>query len=168
MGFFIYQKPDIITLPKPDIITLPLHIKIALAQSKKAYYNQSGKKEMRHLFIWVVFYCLLLASSQITLKSGASQLGGFTIKGLADIFPLLLRIIANPMILLGTLLMASSFLLWVYILSWLKLGLVFPLTAMTYIFVALLSYFFLAEKLSLINYFGIVLVAAGIFFLLYK
>ena len=123
---------------------------------------------MRYLFLWVIFYCLLLASSQITLKSGASQLGGFSIKSLGDIFPLLLSVIKNPFIIIGTLLMASSFFLWVYILSWFKLGLVFPLTAMTYIFVALLSYFFLAEKLSLVNYFGITLIAAGIFFLLYK
>jgi uncharacterized membrane protein len=64
--------------------------------------------------------------------------------------------------------MAASFVLWLVILSWFKLSLVFPLTALTYLFVALLSYLMLGEKLLLQNYAGIILIALGIFFLLYK
>jgi drug/metabolite transporter (DMT)-like permease len=115
-----------------------------------------------------VFYTLVLASSQILLKVGTLQLGHFSVKGPADIFPLLLVIIRNPMIVLGTVLMASSFFLWLYILSWFKIGQVFPMTALVYVFVALMSYFLLGERLSTIHYFGIALVTAGIGFLLYK
>jgi uncharacterized membrane protein len=123
---------------------------------------------MRNLLLWILIYTLLLASSQIILKTGAGQIGGISFKGMGDLIPLILKVITNPMVIMGTLCMASSFLLWIYILSWFKLGVVFPLTAITYIFVALLSFFFLGEKLSAFNYTGIVLVAAGIFFLLYK
>ena len=123
---------------------------------------------MRNLLLWILFYTLLLASSQIILKSGAAQIGGFSLKGLGDIFPLAFTIIKNPLVILGTLLMAASFFLWLYILSWFKLSVAFPLTALTYVFVALMSYFFLGDRLSLYNYFGITLIASGIFFLLYK
>jgi uncharacterized membrane protein len=64
--------------------------------------------------------------------------------------------------------MASSFFLWLTILSWFKLSLAFPLTALAYVIVAVLSYFMLNEKLFLHNYLGIVLIAFGIFLLLFK
>ena len=123
---------------------------------------------MRNLLFWILSYTLILAFSQFLLKSGVSQMGGFSIKGFKDILPLALGVLKNPLVMLGIILTASSFFLWIYILSWFKLGLVFPMTALVYIFVALMSYFFLGERLSALNYFGIVLIASGVFFILHK
>ncbi len=123
---------------------------------------------MKNLLLWILFYTLILASSQIILKTGAAQIGGISFKGFGDLFPLVLTLITNPLVVLGTLLMAASFFLWLYILSWFKLSVAFPLTALTYVFVALMSYFFLGDRLSFYNYFGITLIAGGIFFLLYR
>jgi drug/metabolite transporter (DMT)-like permease len=64
--------------------------------------------------------------------------------------------------------MASSYFLWMTILSWFKLSVAFPLTSLAFVFVAVLSYFLLNEKLLPLNYWGIVLITSGIFFLLYK
>lgn len=116
----------------------------------------------------MLIYTALLASSQIFLRLGASQIGGFSLKAFKDLLPLILTILKNPSVLIGTSLMASSFFLWIYILSWFKLALAFPLTAIAYIFVAVLSYFLLGERLLFYNYLGIGLIACGIFFLLYK
>jgi len=123
---------------------------------------------MRNIFLWILFYTVILASSQVLLKLGANQIGAISLKEARDIFPVGLSLIKNPLIMGGIILMASSFFLWLYILSWFKLGLVFPLTAMTYVFVALLSFFLLGEKLSFINYFGIAFIATGIYLLLYQ
>jgi drug/metabolite transporter (DMT)-like permease len=95
-------------------------------------------------------------------------MGGFSVQNTKDMLLLALAILKNPYILIGTTLMASSFFLWLFILSWFKLSLVFPLTALTYIFVALLSYYLLGEKLFLQNYVGIFFMAIGVFFLLLK
>jgi len=95
-------------------------------------------------------------------------MAGFSLQNTRDALLLLPALLKNPYFLLGTGLMAASFFLWLVILSWFKLSLVFPLTALTYIFVALLSYLMLGEKLLLQNYAGIMLIALGIFFLLYK
>lgn len=123
---------------------------------------------MRNSLFWILFYTLVMAFSQILLKAGVGQIGGFKISGSKDIFLITLQVLKSPFIMGSILLMVSSFFLWLYILSWFKLGVVFPLTALVYVFVALMSYFILGEKLSLINYFGIILVASGVFFLLYK
>jgi len=123
---------------------------------------------MKNMLFWVLFYVLVMAFSQILLKSGVGQIGGFRISGAKDILLTALQIFKNPFIMGSVLLMASAFFLWLYILSWFKLGLVFPLTALTYVFVALMSYFMLGEKLSLYNYFGVVMIVAGVFFLLFK
>lgn len=123
---------------------------------------------MVNIIFWVTIYTFILALSQVILKMGLSQIGAFNIKSMQDVLPLALHVISNLYILIGTALMASSFFLWLAMLSWFKLSLIFPLTAFVYVFVALLSYFLLYEKLMPVNYFGVVLIALGIFFLLYK
>lgn len=123
---------------------------------------------MRNLLSWMFFYTFVLALSQILLKLGINRMGSFSVQNTKDMLLLALAILKNPYILTGTALMASSFFLWLFILSWFKLSLVFPLTALTYIFVALLSYYLLGEKLLLQNYIGIIFMAIGVFFLLLK
>ncbi len=123
---------------------------------------------MKNILSWILLYSLILAFSQFLLKSGVSQMGGWSIKGFKDILPLALGILKNPLIILGAVLLVSSFFLWIYILSWFKLGLVFPMTALVYVFVAFFSYFFLGERLHILNYFGVILIASGVFFILHK
>ena len=116
---------------------------------------------MKNLILWVAVYAAIVASSQIFLKLGVNQTGAIQLKNA-------LAAIRNPYVIVGTLLMTSSFFVWISILSMFKLGLAFPLTAMVYVFVAGLAYLVLGERLMLHNYAGILLIAAGIFFLLYK
>jgi drug/metabolite transporter (DMT)-like permease len=123
---------------------------------------------MRHLLVWILIYTAVMAVGQIFLKMGLGRLAGFSLQNLKDALLILPGLLKSPYILLGAGLMAASFILWLFILSWFKLSLAFPLTALTYIFVVLLSYFMLGEKLLPQNYAGIVLIAFGIFFLLYK
>lgn len=120
---------------------------------------------MQNLLFWIVIYTLILAYSQILLKLGISQIGGI---GFDHPIELIFSIFKNVYIISGTILMASSYFLWLAILSWFKLSLVFPLTAIGFIFVAILSYFVLNEKLLFINYIGILFITLGIVLLLYK
>ena len=110
----------------------------------------------------------MLGFSQILLKLGLTRVGSFSAKTVGDIFSLLLTAVKDPYVVSGTALMASSYFLWMAILSWFKLSIAFPLTAMGFVFVAALSYFILGERLLVYNYLGIGLIAGGIFLLLYK
>lgn len=123
---------------------------------------------MKNLFIWILFYTAVMALSQALLKLGTNGIGVFQFKAAKDVFVFIFQVIRNPYILVSVLLMSSSFFLWMYILSRFKLGVVFPLTALTYVFVALISFFVFGERLSYFNYFGIMLIASGVFFLLYR
>jgi len=109
-----------------------------------------------------------MALGQVFLKLGMNRMAGFSLQNTRDSLLLLPALLKSPYLLLGAGLMAASFILWLIILSWFKLSLVFPLTALTYIFVALFSYLMLGEKLLLQNYVGVIFIALGIFFLLYK
>ena len=123
---------------------------------------------MISLIFWILVYTFIMAVSQVLLKIGLSHFGTISVKTWQDILPLITVIIHNYYILGGTILMGSSFFLWLAMLSWFKLGLIFPMTALVYVFVALLTHFWLGEELYIYNYFGILLIAAGIFFLLFK
>ena len=120
------------------------------------------------LLFWILIYTLILASSQVLLKLGLIQIGAFSARGIKDIIDLLFSLIMNPYIVSGTVLMASSYFLWLAILSWFKLSIAFPMTGLAFIFVAILSYFILGERLFYYNYIGILFVALGIFLLLYR
>ncbi len=123
---------------------------------------------MRNFFFWILFYTLVMAFSQILLKIGTTQIGGFVVKEFKDIIFMAFKVLINPPIMLAIALMVSCFFLWIFILSWAKLGLVFPLTALTYVFVAVMSFSLLGERLSIYNYFGVFLIVLGVFFLLYR
>lgn len=120
------------------------------------------------LLIWILIYTLVLASSQVLLKLGLIQIGAFGARGIKDIIGLLFLLIRNPYVVSGTVLMASSYFLWLAILSWFKLSIAFPMTALGFIFVAILSYFILGERLFYYNYIGVLFIAFGIFLLLYR
>lgn len=123
---------------------------------------------MRNILLWMLIYTFMLAFSQIMLKAGLTQIGSFSARTIKDFFIYTLHFLLNPYIVSGLSLLFASFILWIIILSWFKLSLVFPLTALAYVFIAALSYFMLHERLLLHNYIGIGLIAVGIFFLLFK
>ncbi|MFH2033937.1 MAG: EamA family transporter [Candidatus Margulisiibacteriota bacterium] len=123
---------------------------------------------MKNLLVWILVYTGLLATSQVFLKWGVGHLGGIKLKSIADVLPLIIKILTDPLIIVGTLMMLATYFVWIFILSWFDLGMAFPLTALTYVFVAILAFVLLGERMTLQNYAGIFLIAGGVFFLLYK
>ena len=123
---------------------------------------------MQNIFLWLLLYTLILALSQILLKVGLNNLGPLSFQSPGDIAHIAWAVLKDPPLLIGTFMMASSYFLWLAILSWFKLSLAYPLTAMGFVFVAVFSYFIIGEKLLFFNYFGIGLITVGVFILLYK
>ncbi len=123
---------------------------------------------MIKIFVWVFVYAFAMALSQVLLKIGVSQVGGFNLGSWSDNISLAIRVLTNYYILGSISLMMSSFFLWIWVLSWNRLGVVFPLTAVMYIILPALAFFVFGEKLSMINYFGIFLIVAGVYAVLYQ
>jgi len=72
---------------------------------------------------------------------------------------LLLSVIRNPYVLAGVVFLAFFFFLYLAALSWADLSFVMPLTAMSYIFAALLARFVLKEEQSWFRLAGTVVIS---------
>lgn len=123
---------------------------------------------MQRLLLLVIAYSLVLGISQVFLKSGINDLGGLRLKEIGDLLPIVLRSAQSFRIMLGIFLMASSFLLWFYILSLFRLSQAFPLSSITFIFTVFLAAIFLGEQITWNNIIGTLIICVGVFVLLYK
>ena len=78
---------------------------------------------------------------------------------------LVLSVIKNPYVLAGVFFLAIFFFLYLAALSWGDLSYIMPLTAMSYIFAALLAKYFLGEDVSWFRWIGTVVITLGIIFI---
>jgi len=74
----------------------------------------------------------------------------------------ILEQIRNKQLILGIFLFVLSSIFYIYALSMEKLSLLYPLTSLTYIWVALVSVKFLGEKMNKPKWLGIALIIIGI------
>src|SRR5207248_8986611 len=71
--------------------------------------------------------------------------------------------LASPLVWFGILLVAVSFVSWLYVLRFIPLSIAFPLSQFVHVLVPLGSYIFLGEIISPRRWAGIALVVIGIF-----
>lgn len=100
--------------------------------------------------------------SQLLFKQGVSALGElkFSISG---IILVLENIFKSPFLLSGLFFYGVSFILWLFVLSKIKLSVAYPITSLNFVLVIIASYYFFGERLSLFQCAGILLIIAGIF-----
>ena len=75
---------------------------------------------------------------------------------------LVLSVVRNPYVFAGVVFLAFFFFLYLAALSWADLSFVMPLTAMSYIFAAMLAKFVLREEVSWFRWAGTAVITAGI------
>lgn len=110
-----------------------------------------------------MFFAVILAAiGDIFLSIGMKQVGAIEISSLGEAMQVGFRVVKNSWILLGTATLCGFFILYLTALSHGDLSLVMPLSAASYILVALLSKFFLGEEVSLQRLAGIFLVSIGV------
>lgn len=103
--------------------------------------------------LYLVFSILLGAAGHIFAKTAT-----FNLKGFMDM-------LKNPYMFLAVFCYGSSFLLWIMFLKNKTLSQTVPLNSLTYVVVALLSYFIFKEKLSTTQYIGIFIIMLGVYML---
>lgn len=72
------------------------------------------------------------------------------------------RVLSRPTVWWGLACMAGFFFLWISVLSWADLSLVLPMTALTYVFNALLAGPMLGERVSPRRWVGTLLIFVGV------
>ncbi len=100
------------------------------------------------------------ALGDVSLSHGMKRVGAVSLDRWMEAFTAL----ANPWVILGTLLLLAFFAAYLTALSWADLTYVLPATAIGYVVVALLSVWLLNETVSLMRWIGVLLVSAGVGF----
>ncbi len=111
----------------------------------------------------VVFLATLSAAVGETLISYAMKKNGqVDLTDLSQWLKLIFSVVRNPYIFMGVIFLGIFFFLYLAALSWADLSFVLPLTAMSYVFVALLAKFFLREEVSWYRWAGTMVIIIGI------
>jgi drug/metabolite transporter (DMT)-like permease len=123
-----------------------------------ASFVTTSTLEQRRRSLWMVFGCTLFgAAGQILIKSGASSLGAHP-----SVFDIVLRILTTLPLFAGYSLYGVSMVLLVMALRHGELSLLYPVIALTYVWVTVLSFLIFHDGINPWKLLGIVLIVSGV------
>jgi drug/metabolite transporter (DMT)-like permease len=111
--------------------------------------------------LFIIIVSLSFAGNSIFMKLGMNRVGKF-VSGQHALLPFLLKVITSPFVLMGCVFGILGTLFYLDLLSKYPLNLVYPSLSLVYILVALAGILFLGEKVTLLNWTGIILVCIGV------
>jgi drug/metabolite transporter (DMT)-like permease len=114
--------------------------------------------------IIVSIAALSAAIGESLLSYGMRRYGAINLTEPAHVRMLILSVVTNPFVFVGVVFLGLFFFLYLAALSWADLSYVLPLTALSYMFAALIAKFFLKEDVSWIRWLGTIVIVIGIMF----
>lgn len=112
-----------------------------------------------------IFLCLLntlmMVCGQMLFKLGSN---GRTISKASDLISLLF----SPVILLALMLYGITTLLWLYILSRVKISFAYPIQALAFPIVLIASSLIFREEIPINRWIGVVIIVAGVYIAIFK
>jgi len=116
------------------------------------------------LILFLVLSDILETFIQFCFKKSALTQSGLQIKIFTDIFSFLSGVFSSWFLWLGLLSVILIFIVWSTVLSKVDLSVAVPVASFSYMLVALVSIFFLHEKISLLRWSGIFFILIGVVF----
>lgn len=113
------------------------------------------------VILLVIFAAVMGAGAQLIMKKGMTIIGEKTLFEMARGF--VGYLFTNPYIFAGIAIYALSTIVYLTALSRGELSFVFPIISVSYIFAALLAFFVLGEKISVVRWIGILTIVTGVF-----
>jgi len=111
-------------------------------------------------YLIMIISILLAVAGQVLMKKGMMAFGTFPVSQLiSKVIPMFL----NPWVFFGFVCFGLSSIFWLVVLSRMQLSLVYPMVSVAYVLVAILSWFFFRENVSLIRWAGIAVIIAGVY-----
>jgi len=121
--------------------------------------ERNNRMPMNLFFIATI--ALGTISAQLTLKKGLLLLGGIDFS--SGVMLEILRVVHAPYVVGAFFLQGIIALLWVYVLSRTQLVYLFTMSgAFFYILLAMASWIVLGERLSLVQWLGVLMISAGV------
>lgn len=112
-------------------------------------------------FILLFFNVLLTVMGQILFKHGMNTVG--RVNNIQDVFGKLTQAFLNPYILSGIAIYGFTTLVWLVILSRVKLSIAYPLLSSGYVLSILFSWLFFKESIPKIRIIGAVIICIGVY-----
>jgi drug/metabolite transporter (DMT)-like permease len=113
-------------------------------------------------FIVLFLATLSAAIGEVLMSYGMKRGGEIDLTVPSQWVGLILSVVRNPYVLMGVVLLAIFFFLYLASLSWADISFVMPLTAMSYIFATVLAKFALKEDVSWFRWIGTAIIVVGI------
>ena len=113
--------------------------------------------------VLVLIAGLLGGTGHVLLSKGMKTVGDLTEAPTSLVGGMVARAVSNPWLILGVVLQASFFFLYLTLLSRADVSKILPMTALDYIVVAGLASVVLAEPVTPARWTGIALIVAGVF-----
>jgi drug/metabolite transporter (DMT)-like permease len=111
----------------------------------------------------VLIAAIIGGTGHVLLAKGMKTVGDLTEASSERVGGMVARALSNGWVLLGVVLQASFFAMYLTLLSRADVSQVLPMTAIDYIVVALLAYAVLGEAVTPARWMGIVLIVGGVF-----
>lgn len=118
---------------------------------------------MLKTFVLVLIAAIIGGTGHVMLSKGMKSVGDLTEAPAQRLGGMVARAVSSPWLLLGVVLQATFFALYLTLLSRANVSLVLPMMAVDYIVVALLAQLILAEVVTPTRWAGIGLIAVGVF-----
>ena len=114
-------------------------------------------KELLLLF----FNVCLTVTGQLLLKQGMLKVG--RIESLSGAFPKLIHAFLNPFVIGGISIYGVTTLIWLVILSRIKLSIAYPMISLGYVLAIFLSWLFFKESVPNLRIIGAIVICAGVY-----
>ena len=113
-------------------------------------------------YVVVMIAALSAAVGESLLSFGMRRYGSMNLAEPSHWLVLVSSVVRNPYVFMGVVFLSIFFFLYLAALSWADLSFVLPLTAVSYLFAALLAKFFLKEEVSWHRWAGTIVIVIGI------
>lgn len=110
----------------------------------------------------VLIAAALGGTGHVFLAKGMRPVGDLTEAPSGRVGGMVVRAVSNPWLILGVVLQASFFFIYLVLLSRADVSLVLPLTAIDYLVVAILAQYMLGETVTIARWAGMGLIVAGV------
>jgi uncharacterized membrane protein len=114
-------------------------------------------------YVLLLFVVLFAPLGNVLLSKGMKGIGSAQHWAVADLFPVLVKILTSGTIWLGIACLLAFFVAYMLVLTWADYSYVQPASAFSYAVVAVLSYFLLGEVVPPLRWAGIAVICLGVF-----
>ena len=114
------------------------------------------------IYILVFISVAGMSAAQLLLKKGLLSIGQWP-QNFSEIIKFFLKVFSNPYVISAVIMTLLTVLAWILALSKAELSNAYPFMALSYVLVAVFSLLFFKEDITVLRWFGILVICLGVF-----